>query len=61
MNDYLKQDFDLPAFNAVPKTQTRYEKKMAKLMERIINWQYTQIRNSKMIKTPFGTITWTPK
>ena len=49
----------LPPLNVIPSDPK--DKKAAKLMEKLINWQYAQVSNSKMIKTPWGVLMWTPK
>lgn len=48
-----------------PYLESHADKKKRKLMEKIIDYQFSQIKNSKVLRTPFGTLIgaliWSPK
>lgn len=50
-----------PPLKVIPEKQTPYDKKMAKLTEKLINYTFSEANSSKMIKTPWGVLMWTPK
>ena len=52
---------EMPIPQVFPVKQTRYEKRMAKLMNQLIDYTYNQAKATKIIKTPFGVLMWTPK
>jgi hypothetical protein len=54
-------NFDLPSINIMPMKQTKHEKLMAKFMQKVVDYEYAQIKKSKIMKLPFGTLIWTPK
>jgi hypothetical protein len=41
--------------------QTKYEKKMARLMKKMIDYEWAQMKCSTILKTPFGVLVWSPK
>lgn len=49
-----------PPFQVYPIQQTAHEKKMAKLMQKFIDYQWIQMKATKMIKTPWGILMWSP-
>jgi hypothetical protein len=51
----------IPEVRVVAREQTKYEKKMARLMEKVLNYTWSTAENSKMLKTPWGVLMWTPK
>lgn len=50
-----------PLLQVYPVQQTAYEKKMAKIMQKFIDYQHAQAMGSIILKTPFGVLMWTPK
>mgnify|MGYP001568292178 CR=1 FL=1 len=58
----LEREFPVPPrLRVVAIKQTPYEKKMAKFMNKWVDYEMAQAKASKFIKTPWGVITWTPK
>lgn len=41
--------------------QTRHDKKMAKLMQKLLHYQWMQVCGSVILKTPFGVLMWNSK
>ena len=45
----------------MPYPSTKAEKKYAENMQKLVDYEYAQFKKSKMLKTPFGTLIWSPK
>lgn len=51
----------MPFPMVAPAPQSSLEKRQAKLMQKIIDYEFAQIRGSKILRTPFGVLIWSPK
>lgn len=51
----------IPTPKIVPHNTTPFDKKIAEEFQKVIDYEYAQINASKIIKTPWGTIIWSPK
>ena len=59
--DYISSLSEIPELLVVPRKKTKHEKKMAKIMEKVVNYTWSTAKNSRMLKTPWGVLMWTPK
>ena len=51
----------MPFPMVMPVPQSPLEKRQAKLMQKMIDYEYAKIKGSKMLRTPFGVLIWSPK
>jgi len=51
----------MPFPMVMPVQQSPLEKRQAKLMQKMIDYEYAKIKGSKMLRTPFGVLIWSPK
>lgn len=51
----------LPRMRVLPEPMSPADKEKAKLMEKIIDYEFATIKRSKVLKTPFGILIWSPK
>jgi hypothetical protein len=50
-----------PMPRATPTPQVRHEERRLKLMLKMIDYEFAQIKGSKTLRTPFGVLIWSPK
>lgn len=50
-----------PMLRIYPYPESPADKERRKVMEKIIDYKYAQIKGSKVLRTPFGVLIWTPR